>query len=99
MRADSCSMVLTRWPWRATTIPPPKQPARSLLQKIAPIQQSIGPICLAGWAWDYRPDWAAELGIQGIDTDPALLQHLGVEVRGNVSFDQVTGLVNQARFC
>jgi hypothetical protein len=72
---------------------------RSLLQQIEPIQQSIGPICLTGWAWDYRPDWAVELGIQGIDTDPAMLQCMGVEVRGNIAFDQVIGVINQARFC
>ena len=64
---------------------------RSLLQKIEPIKQSIGPICLTGWAWDYRPDWAAELGIDGIDTDPRMLQRMGVELRGNISFDQVIG--------
>jgi hypothetical protein len=72
---------------------------RSLLQKIEPIQQSIGPICLTGWAWDYRPDWVVELGIEGIDTDPAMLQRMAVEVRDNVSFDQVIGLISQARFC
>jgi hypothetical protein len=72
---------------------------RSLLQKIEPIQQSIGPICLTGWAWDHRPDWTVELGIEGIDTDPAMLQDMGIEVRGNISFDQVIGLVSQARFC
>jgi hypothetical protein len=72
---------------------------RSLLQQIEPIQQSIGPICLTGWAWDCRPDWAVELGIQGIDTDPAMLQCMGVEVRGNIAFDQVIGVINQARFC
>ena len=72
---------------------------RSLLQKIEPIKQSIGPICLIGWAWDYRPEWAAELGIEGIDTDPAMLQRMGVEVRGSIPFDQAIGMVNQARFC
>lgn len=72
---------------------------RTLLQQIEPIKQTIGPICLTGWAWDSRPDWATELGIQGIDTDPAMLQRMGIELRGNVSFDQVIGLINQARFC
>jgi hypothetical protein len=72
---------------------------RSLLQKIEPIKQSIGPICLIGWAWDYRPEWAAELGIRGIDSDPAMLQRMGVEVRGNIAFDQVIGMVSQGRFC
>jgi hypothetical protein len=70
-----------------------------LLQKMEPIKQRIGPICLTGWAWDYRPDWATELGIDGIDTDPVMLQRMSVELRGNISFDQVIGLVSQARFC
>src|SRR5262249_35137665 len=69
---------------------------RSLLQKIEPIKQRIGPICLTGWAWDHRPDWATELGLHGIDTDPELLHRMGVELRSNISFDQVIGLVNGA---
>ena len=72
---------------------------RSLLKEIEPIKQSVGPICLMGWAWDYRPPWAAELEIAGIDTDPAMLQQMGVEVKGNVSFDLVVPSVSQARFC
>ena len=72
---------------------------RSLLQKIEPIKQSIGPICLVGWAWDYRPDWAAELGVQGIDTDSVMLQQIGVEIKGNISFDQAIPFISQARFC
>jgi hypothetical protein len=72
---------------------------RSLLKAIEPIKQSVGPICLTGWAWDYRPDWAAELGVEGIDTDAAMLQQMGVELNGNVSFDQVVAFVSRARFC
>jgi hypothetical protein len=72
---------------------------RSLLEAIEPIQQTIGRICLTGWAWDYRPDWAAELGVQGIDTDAAMLQRMGVELKGNISFDRVIPFVSQARFC
>jgi hypothetical protein len=72
---------------------------RFLLKAIEPIKQSVGPICLTGWAWDYRPAWAAELGIEGIDTDPAMLQQMRVELKGNISFDQVIPFVSQARFC
>ena len=72
---------------------------RCLLQAIEPIQQSIGPICLTGWAWDYRPDWAAELGVQGIDTDAEMLQEMGVELKGNIPFDQVIPFVSQAQLC
>ena len=72
---------------------------RPLLKGIEPIKESIGPICLSGWAWDHRPDWAAELGVQGIDTDTAMLQEMGVELNGNLSFEQVIPFVSQARFC
>ena len=72
---------------------------RALLEAIEPIKQCVGPICLTGWAWDYRPEWAAELGVQGIDTDAAMLRQMGVELRGNISFDQVIPFVSQARFC
>src|SRR5262249_56746007 len=71
---------------------------RRLLEAIAPIRDRVGPICLTGWAWDYRPEWAAELGIRGINTDAAMLQRLGVEIIPNVSFDQVIPAVSQARF-
>jgi len=72
---------------------------RSLLKAIEPMKQTVGPICLTGWAWDHRPAWAAELDIQGIDTDAAMLQQMAVELKGNISFDQVIPLVSQARFC
>jgi hypothetical protein len=71
---------------------------RSLLEAIEPVQDKIGPICLTGWAWDYRPDWAAELGIDGITTDPEMLRRMNVELRGNISFDQVIRCVSEARF-
>ena len=38
------------------------------------------------------------MGIMGIDTDPALLARLGVEARDGVRFDEVVGLLGQARF-
>ena len=34
----------------------------------------------------------------GIDTDPALLARLGVEARDGVRFDEVVGLLGQAKF-
>ncbi len=48
---------------------------------------------------DHRPDWAAELGVSGIDTDPAMLCQMGVELRGNMSFDQVIPFGSRAKFC
>jgi hypothetical protein len=72
---------------------------KSLLTAIEPIASRIGPMCLVGWAWDYRPEWAAELGITGIDTDPEMLKRMGVELRGNLSFNEVIPFLSQARFC
>jgi hypothetical protein len=72
---------------------------KAFLGAVAPLADRIGPICLTGWAWDYRPDWAAELDIPGINTDPEMLRSMGVELKGNVSFDQVIPQISQARFC
>ena len=72
---------------------------KKLLESIEPIRSSIGPISLIGWAWDHRPDWAAELGVVGIDTDTEMLQRMGVELAGNVTFDQVIPMCSEARFC
>jgi hypothetical protein len=69
------------------------------LRAIEPIRESLGPICLAGWDWDRRPDWAAELGLQGVDVDTALLDRLGVERRLPIPFDEVIEFVGQGRFC
>lgn len=71
---------------------------RALLEAIEPIKESIGPICLTGWAWDYRPDWAAELGIDGIDTDAGMLQRMNIDIRGNIGFNEVIPFVSQGRF-
>lgn len=57
-----------------------------------------GPACLVGWHWDWRPDWAAEKGIQGVDTDPGFLAGRGVEIRDGVRFDDIPDLLGQARF-
>jgi hypothetical protein len=72
---------------------------RGLLQGIKPLRTKIGPICLIGWAWDYRPEWAAELGIDGIDTDLAMLRELGVELGENIPFNEVISTVSASRFC
>jgi len=72
---------------------------RRLLEAIEPLRSDLGRICLVGWAWDYRPDWAVELGLQGIDTDPDLLKRLGVEAGGGVAFNEFIGFVSQGRFC
>jgi hypothetical protein len=71
---------------------------RRFLEAVEPIRADLGPICLAGWRWDERPDWAVEHGIQGVDTDPALLAKLGVEAKWPIPFGEVVGFLSQARF-
>jgi hypothetical protein len=71
---------------------------RRFLEGYAAARERVGPACLAGWDWSARPEWAVRMGIMGIDTDPALLARLGVEARGGVRFDEVVGLLGQARF-
>jgi hypothetical protein len=71
---------------------------RRLLDQYAPVRDEVGQACLVGWDWGKRPDWAAHAGIMGIDTDPALLAGLNVEVRDGVRFDEVIGLLGKARF-
>jgi hypothetical protein len=71
---------------------------RRLLDQYASVRDKVGRMCLTGWDWGQRPAWAAEKGIMGIDTDPALLAELDVEVRHGVRFDEVVDLLGQARF-
>jgi hypothetical protein len=72
---------------------------RRFLEAVEPLKGDLGPMCLAGWRWDERPDWAVELGIQGVDTDPALLGRLGVEAKYPIAFNEVIDFMGQARFC
>ena len=71
---------------------------RRFLEQYGPARGEVGQACLVGWDWGQRPDWAVQKGIMGIDTDPALLAELDVEVRHGVRFDEVTGLLGKARF-
>ena len=71
---------------------------RRFLEAIEPIRGDVGPICLAGWDWDKRPDWAIQLGVRGADVDPALLERLGVETRPAIPFAEVIEFMGQARF-
>ncbi len=69
------------------------------LEAIEPIRQQVGPICLAGWDWDQRPQWAVEHGLRGVDVDLALLERMEVETRGAIPFNEVVDFQSQARFC
>jgi hypothetical protein len=71
---------------------------RGFLEQYRPVRHQVGKVCLVGWDWGQRPEWAIKQGIAGIDTDPALLAELGVDVRPCVRFDEVTGLIGKARF-
>ena len=71
---------------------------RRFLEGYAVARERVGPAILAGWDWSARPEWAVRMGIMGIDADPALLARLGVEVRDGVRFDEVVGLLGQAKF-
>ena len=71
---------------------------RHLLESLEPLQEELGRIRLIGWDWDKRPDWAVQLGIQGVDVDQTLLERLGAEVRPAVPYDQVVECMSQARF-
>lgn len=68
------------------------------LEAIEPLKDRLGPICLAGWDWRERPGWAVELGLNGVDVDPTLLERLGVETREPIPFHEVVDFVGQARF-
>jgi hypothetical protein len=71
---------------------------RRFLEAIEPLQAELGRICLVGWDWDKRPDWAVQMGIQGVDTDPRLLGRLGVETRPAIPYDQFIPFLGRARF-
>ena len=71
---------------------------RKFLEGYDPVRKQVGRACLVGWDWGARPDWAVQCGIMGIDTDPALLARLQVEVRDGVRFNEVVGLLGKARF-
>lgn len=71
---------------------------RRFLAQYGPVRARVGHACLIGWDWGWRPDWAAEQGIAGIDTDPDFLARLGVEIWDGVRFDEVLELLGSARF-
>jgi hypothetical protein len=68
------------------------------LQAIEPVRDRVGPICLAGWRWDERPDWAVELGLAGVDVNPELLGRMNVETKWPIPYDQFVSFTGQARF-
>jgi hypothetical protein len=71
---------------------------RRFLEQYVPARSEVGKACLVGWDWAERPEWAIKQDIAGIDSDPALLAELGVELRPAVRFDEVKDLTGKARF-
>jgi hypothetical protein len=71
---------------------------RKLLEGLEPLSSELGPIAFAGSDWDKRPDWAANLGIQGVDLDPDLLARTHVEAKPPVPFQEMIGFMGQGKF-
>ncbi len=71
---------------------------RKLLEGIQPLSADLGPIAFAGTDWDKRPDWAAQLGIQGVDVDPELLARTRVESKPPVPFQEMIGFMSRGKF-
>jgi hypothetical protein len=71
---------------------------RRLLEGLEPIRGAVGRICIAGWDWSKRPDWAVQLGIQGVDVDTDLLARLAVETQDAIPFTEVVPFLGKARF-
>ncbi len=71
---------------------------RRLLEGLEPLSADFGPIAFAGSDWDKRPDWAAQLGIQGVDVDPDLLARCRVQPKPPVPFQDMISFMSQGRF-
>jgi len=71
---------------------------RKFLEASEPLRKDLGGVRIAGWDWDRRPEWAIQLGIQGVDVDPEWLGQIGVQTQTAVPFDEVTSFLGQARF-
>jgi hypothetical protein len=71
---------------------------RAFLEDYSKVQKEAGQACLAGWDWSARPDWAMKMAIVGVDVDPDFLAARDVEIHNGVRFDDVVGLLGQAKF-
>lgn len=72
---------------------------RHVLEGIQPLSAQLGPVALAGSDWAARPDWAVQLGIQGVDVDPALLARSRVELKPPIPFQEMVNFMSQGKFC
>jgi hypothetical protein len=71
---------------------------RAFLEEYGKVREEAGQACLIGWDWGARPDWAVHKAIMGVDADPEFLAAQNVEVRHGVRFDEIVGLLGQAKF-
>jgi len=71
---------------------------RRFLEAVAPIRDELGQLALVGWDWRCRPDWAVQLGINGANVDPDLIERLDVEVRDPIPSTEVPQFLSAARF-
>lgn len=71
---------------------------RDFLKAHASVRKDVGWAGLIGWDWKERPEWAAQQGLVGIDTDPELLLNLEVTVKNGVRFDEIFRYLNQSKF-
>jgi hypothetical protein len=71
---------------------------RRLLEGLQPLSPAFGPIAFAGSDWDKRPDWAIQLGIQGVDVDPDLMERAGVQRQPPVPFQDMIEFMGRGRF-
>jgi hypothetical protein len=71
---------------------------QKLLQEIQPLIADLGPIAFAGSDWEKRPDWAIQLGIQGVDVDPDVLACSRAQVSPPVPFQEMIDFISQGKF-
>jgi hypothetical protein len=71
---------------------------RGFFEEAAPAFDRIGKAMLLGWDWKERPQWAIEGGYVAVDTDPAWLNSIGVEIYDGFRFDKFAELAGYGRF-
>ena len=71
---------------------------RRLLEGVQPLSADLGPIAFAGSDWEKRPDWAVQLGLQGVDVDPELLARTRVQQRPPLPFQEMIAFMSQGKF-
>ncbi len=74
------------------------QQVRDFFEAHAPHRKTVGWAGLIGWDWKERPEWAAQQGLVGIDTDPQWLLDNEITVKDGVRFDKVLDYLSQSKF-